>query len=132
MTTQCTHGQLRRTCGLCERDEQVAALTRANAELTAEVATLQGEQRLLDGVVRALGIEDDSITPAEEAQRIMGELETAEAKLTALREAALPFADSFIRMHESGKRGVLLLFGEWYSQAVLDLQAAISKSEEGK
>jgi len=32
MSTQCEHGQLRRTCDMCERDEQIADLTARLAE----------------------------------------------------------------------------------------------------
>ncbi len=37
MTNQCAHGQLRRQCNVCERDEQIATLT-SKLERMREIA----------------------------------------------------------------------------------------------
>ena len=51
MSTVCAHGRLRRACDICERDEDIAALRKALAELLAAVKTV-GDPSLREMVVK--------------------------------------------------------------------------------
>lgn len=53
MTNQCAHGQLRRQCEVCERDEQIASLTARLGRVRELVEQADGIREVgyaLDGV----------------------------------------------------------------------------------